>query len=100
MSNTYHGDPQDYVLINEAVEVLVEEEEARAYEGCVWEVQLTLGHVCDLKRHRSRQHVQPFSPPPLSLHMRFIQLLYQTDETQISFYCEAVTGNTMYYYRG
>lgn len=58
VSNTYHGDPQDYVLINEAVEVLVEEEEARAYEGCVWEVQLTLGHVCDLQRHRVRRHVR------------------------------------------
>lgn len=50
--NTDHGDPEDYVLINEAVEVLVEEEEAGAYEGCVREVQLTLGHVCDLQRHR------------------------------------------------
>lgn len=46
---SYQGDPEDYVLINEAVEVLVEEEEAGAYEGCVSEVQLTLGHVCHLK---------------------------------------------------
>lgn len=33
-----HGDPENYVLVNEAVEVLVEEEEAGAYKGCVWEV--------------------------------------------------------------
>lgn len=45
MWRTDHGDPEDYVLINEAVEVLVEEEETRADEGCVWQVQLTLGHV-------------------------------------------------------
>lgn len=41
-----HGDPEDYVLVNEAVEILVEEEEDGPYKGCVWEVQLTLGHVC------------------------------------------------------
>lgn len=35
------------MLIDEAVEVLVEEEEAGAYEGRVREVQLTLGHVCN-----------------------------------------------------
>lgn len=39
------------MFINEAVEVLVEEEEAGADEGRVREVQLTLGHVCDLQRH-------------------------------------------------
>lgn len=54
VSNAYQGDPEDYVLINEAVEVLIEEEEARTYKGCVWEVQLTLGHVRDLQRHRGR----------------------------------------------
>lgn len=31
-----HGDPQDDVLIDEAVEVLVEEEEAGPDEGCIW----------------------------------------------------------------
>lgn len=50
VSNTDHGNPEDYVLVDEAVEVLVEEEEAGADEGCVREVQLTLGHVCDLQR--------------------------------------------------
>lgn len=49
MLSTDHGDPENYVLINETVEVLVEEEEAGAYKGCVWEVQLTLRHVCDLQ---------------------------------------------------
>lgn len=39
------------MFINEAVEVLVEEEEAGADEGRVREVQLTLGHVCDLQTH-------------------------------------------------
>lgn len=53
---SYQGDPKDYVLIYEAVEVLVEEEEARAYEGCVGEVQLTLGHVCHLKT-RDRENI-------------------------------------------
>lgn len=43
------------MLIYEAVEVLVEEEEARAYEGCVLEVQLTLCHVCNLQRCRGTQ---------------------------------------------
>lgn len=52
VSNAYQGNPEDYVLINEAVEVLIKEEEARAYKGCVREVQLTLGHVRDLQRHR------------------------------------------------
>lgn len=42
------------MLIDEAVEVLVEEEEAGAYEGRVREVQLTLGHVCDLHRQTRR----------------------------------------------
>ena len=51
VSNTDHGDPEDYVLVDEAVEVLVEEEEAGADEGRVREVQLTLGHVCDLQRN-------------------------------------------------
>lgn len=58
MSNTDHGDPQDYVLIDVAVEVLVEEEEAGADEGCVREVQLTLGHVCNLQRHRDTHEVK------------------------------------------
>lgn len=48
--DTDHGYPEDYVFIYEAVEVLVEEEEAGADEGCVWEVQLTLGHVRYLQR--------------------------------------------------
>lgn len=51
VSNTDHGDPEDYVLIDEAVEVLVEEEEAGADEGRVREAQLTLGHVRDLQRY-------------------------------------------------
>lgn len=42
-----HSDPEDYVFVDKAVEVLVEEEEARADEGCVGEVQLTLCHVCN-----------------------------------------------------
>lgn len=46
------------MLINEAVEVLVEEEEARAYEGCVREVQLTLGHVCNLQRYKDTYEVK------------------------------------------
>lgn len=52
MYRTDHGDPENYVFVNEAVEVLVEEEEAGAYEGCVWEVQLTLGHVCYLHKRQ------------------------------------------------
>lgn len=48
---SYHGYPENYMFINEAVEVLVEEEEAGADEGRVREVQLTLGHVCDLQTH-------------------------------------------------
>lgn len=58
MSNTDHGDPEDYVLIDEAVEVLVEEEEAWAYKGCVREVQLTLSHVCYLQGHRDTHEVK------------------------------------------
>lgn len=54
-SNTHHCNPENYVLIYEAVEVLVEEEKAGAYEGCVWEVQLTLGHVCNLRTHSGIQ---------------------------------------------
>lgn len=42
---THHCDPEDYVLVDEAVEVLVEEEEARPDESRVWEIKLTLGHV-------------------------------------------------------
>lgn len=57
-SNTHHCNPEDYVFIYEAVEVLVEEEEARAYEGCVLEVQLTLCHVCNLQRCRGTQGVK------------------------------------------
>lgn len=34
---TDHGDPENYVLVDEAVEVLVEEEEAGAYKGCIWQ---------------------------------------------------------------
>ena len=57
--STDRGDPEDAVLVYKAVEVLVEEEEARAYEGRVREVQLTLSHVSDLKkRHReTRNHM-------------------------------------------
>lgn len=47
---SYQGDPQDYVLVNKTVEVLVEEEETRPDEGCVGQVQLTLGHVGHLKK--------------------------------------------------
>lgn len=36
------------MLVDEAVEVLVEEEEARPDEGRIGEVQLTLGHVGNL----------------------------------------------------
>lgn len=48
-SETDRGNPEDYMLIDEAVEVLVEEEEAGADEGRVREVQLTPGHVCNLQ---------------------------------------------------
>lgn len=37
------------MLVNKTVEVLVEEEEAGADEGCVGQLQLTLGHVGHLK---------------------------------------------------
>ena len=48
------------MLVNEAVEVLVEEEEAWSDEGCVREAELTLGHVGNLwkkgnVRHSSQQ---------------------------------------------
>ena len=46
---SHHGCPEDDVLSKVAVEVLVEEEEAGADEGRVWEVQLTPGHVGDLQ---------------------------------------------------
>ncbi len=46
------------MLINEAVEVLVEEEEAGTYEGRVREVQLTLCHVCNLQRHSDTQRAK------------------------------------------
>lgn len=49
---TYQCDPEDYVLIYEAAEVLVKDEETRANEGSVLEVQLTLGNVCELQRNR------------------------------------------------
>lgn len=42
-----HSDPENYVFVNKAVEVLVEEEEARPDEGRVGEAQLTLCHVGD-----------------------------------------------------
>lgn len=49
MTASYQGDPEDYVLVNKTVEVLVEEKETRPDEGCVGQVQLTLGHVGHLK---------------------------------------------------
>lgn len=46
---SYQGNPQDDVLVNKTVEVLVEEEETRSDEGRVGKVQLTLCHVGHLK---------------------------------------------------
>lgn len=46
---SYQGDPEDDVLVDKTVEVLVEEEETGPDEGCVGQVQLTLGHVGHLK---------------------------------------------------
>lgn len=58
LCGTDHGDPQDYVLVYEAVEVLVEEEEAGADEGRVREVQLALGHVRYLQRSRGTDYTR------------------------------------------
>lgn len=56
-SITDHGDPKHYVFIDEAVEVLVEEEEAGPDEGCIWEVQLALGHVGYLQMRNTRLRI-------------------------------------------
>lgn len=53
-SVSYQGDPEDYVLVNKTVEVLVEEEETRPDEGCVGKVQLTLGHVGHLRTQQAQ----------------------------------------------
>lgn len=45
----YQSDHQDYVLIYEAAEVLVQDEEAGANKGGVMEVQLAPGDVCELQ---------------------------------------------------
>lgn len=49
---THQSDPEDYVLVYEAAEVLVEDEEAGAYKGRVLEMQLALGNVGDLQENR------------------------------------------------
>lgn len=58
LCGTNHGDPEYYVFVNEAVEVLVEEEKARPDEGSIWEVQLTLGHVGDLQMRNTRGRIK------------------------------------------
>lgn len=50
---THQSNPEDYVLIYEAAEVLVEDEEAGAYKGRVLEVELALGNVGDLQDNRT-----------------------------------------------
>lgn len=47
----YQSHHQDYVLIYEAAEVLVQDEEAGADKGGVLEVQLAPGDVCELQRN-------------------------------------------------
>lgn len=49
----YQSDPEDYVLIYEAAEVLVKDEEARADKSSVLQVQLAPGNVCELQGNAS-----------------------------------------------
>lgn len=51
----HQSNPEDDVLVYEAAEVLVEDEEAGAYKGRVLEVQLTFGDVCDLQENGACQ---------------------------------------------
>lgn len=46
----HQSNPEDNVFINKAVEVLIEEEEAGADEGCVTEMKFTPGHVSNLQQ--------------------------------------------------
>lgn len=59
---SYQGDPEDYVLVNKTVEVLVEEEETGADERGVGQVQLTLGHVGHLKTQQRALTHQEHAP--------------------------------------
>lgn len=47
---SHHRHPEDNILINKAVEVLIEEEEAGADESRVTQMKLTPGHVSDLEK--------------------------------------------------
>lgn len=52
----HQSDPEDDVFIDEAAEVLVQDEEARANKGSVLEVQLALGDVCELQGNSKVQN--------------------------------------------
>lgn len=51
---THQCNPEDDVLVDEAVEVLVKEEEARTYECGILKMELTLGHVGHLEERNIR----------------------------------------------
>ena len=46
--NTHQGNPKYNVFINKTVKILVQKQQGRAYERCVVQVHLTLGHMCHL----------------------------------------------------
>lgn len=53
----HQSNPENNIFINKAVEVLVEEEEAGADEGCVIKIKLAPGHVSNLEKSKSVKRV-------------------------------------------
>lgn len=72
------GNPEDNILINKAVKILVKEQQCWTYECCVIQIHLTLGHVgnhqfiCDLSRYKAKSQDVKAGVPLKELHSRFL----------------------------
>lgn len=75
----YRSDPEDYVFIYEAAEVLVKDEEARANKGSVLEVQLAPGNVCKLRGNS--KHISKISKMALRTGEFFVFMSVSVLET-------------------
>jgi hypothetical protein len=53
---TYQAQPQNNVLLDEEVKVLIEEQHGWANQNCIQVLQLILCHVCHLHEGKKKKH--------------------------------------------